>query len=50
MKIICDCGAEMKLSIYEPDQDENYEGYDCPNCKASFNGTYKKGEAESNEK
>jgi hypothetical protein len=42
IKVICEnCGREMSLNQYDPDQDEAYVGYDCSKCEASFYGTYK---------
>ena len=46
MEIICDCGKTMSLSLYEPNQDEVYVGFDCPNCRASFYGILKHGEKD----
>lgn len=43
MKVICNCGQEMICNVYVPDQDTNFEGYDCPTCDASFYGKTKKG-------
>ena len=48
MKIICSCGKEMTLNLYEPDQDEAMVGYDCE-CGSSLYGTEKQGENTENE-
>jgi len=48
MEIICDCGKTMSLNTYEPDQDREYVGFDCSNCKASLYGTLKRGEEDKN--
>lgn len=40
MKVICKCGKEMTLNLYEPDQDETLVGFDC-DCGASLYGTMK---------
>ena len=47
MKIICDCGKEMTINVHEPDQDEIYQGFDCPKCGASFYGTWKPSEKDN---
>jgi len=46
VKIICNCGEEMSLTLYEPDQDEIYVGFDCPKCGASLYGTFKRGKED----
>lgn len=40
--VYCGCGEEMGLTLYESDQDENFVGFDCPQCNASFYGKWKK--------
>ena len=49
MKIICDCGEEMKLTTLEPDCIENYVGFDCPECSASLYGTHRFGQDDESE-
>jgi len=43
MEVICNCGENMECNLYEPDQDESYEGWDCLVCGASFYGVVKIG-------
>ena len=41
MKVICDCGKEMYLNLWEPDQDEIYLELYCDKCGATFSGKLK---------
>ena len=44
MKIFCDCGEEMYLNLWEPDQDEVYLEFYCDKCGATFSGKLKPSE------
>jgi len=49
MIVIC-CGKKMGTSVYEPDQDEAFIGFDCADCGASFYGKFKNGENKKEDK
>ena len=47
-----DCGSEMSLTYYDPDQDGHYALYGCEDCGASCDINWRRGatiEGEQNE-
>lgn len=47
MKVECNCGTEMELATYEPEDSEIQIGFECPKCNATLYGTFTEGEKES---